>query len=54
MPELWKGLFTLEVRGVKQDLTLYMGQLEISSVPVEGWIIDPDMHGLLDGPCNVV
>ena len=21
---------------------------------VNGWIIDPDAHGLLDGPCDVV
>ena len=45
---------TLEVRGVEQDLVSYMGQLELSNVLVEGWIIDTDRHSLLDGSCNVV
>ena len=31
-----------------------MGTLELVNVPIEGWIIDPDVHGCLDGPCNVV
>ena len=29
-----------------------MGQLEL--VPIKGWIIDPDVPGLLDGPSNTV
>ena len=29
------------------------GPLELASVPVEGWIIDPDVHDLLHGPCDV-
>ena len=31
-----------------------MGQLELANVPIKGWIIDPDVHGLLHGPCDVV
>ena len=31
-----------------------MGQLKLAYVPVKEWIIDPDVHGLLDGPCDVV
>ena len=31
-----------------------MGQLEFANVPVKGWIIDADVHGLLDGPGGVV
>ena len=26
------------------------GKAELANVPIEGWIIDPDVHGLLDGP----
>ena len=29
-------------------------QFELVNVPVEGWIIDPNVHGLLYGPCDVV
>ena len=35
----------MEGRGIKQEL---------ANVPFEGWIINPDVHGLLDGPCDVV
>ena len=52
--KLWKGLFKLEFRGIEQDLILSVGQLRFPNVPVEGRIIDLDIHGLLDGPCNVV
>ena len=38
-------------RGDEQDLIPYVGQLEFANVPTEGWIIDPDEHGLFDGPC---
>ena len=31
-----------------------MGQLELDTVPNEGWTIDPDVCSLLDGPCDVV
>ena len=52
--ELWKGLFQLEVRSVEQGLIPYVGQLEHPSVPVERWVIDPNIPGLLDGPCDVL
>ena len=48
------GLLKVEDRDIKQDLFPYMGQLEFTNVPIEGWIIDPDAHVLLNGPCNVV
>ena len=38
--ELWKGPFKLECRGFEQELIPYVGQLELPSVPVGGWIID--------------
>ena len=44
----------MEVRGVEQDLIPYVGQLELPKVPVEGWVIDPDVHGLFCGLCNAV
>ena len=52
--ELWKGLLKLEVRGIEQDLIPYVRQLELPTVPVEEWAIHPDLHGHLDGPCDVV
>ena len=30
-----------------------MGQLELANVLTEVWIIDHDVHGLADGPCDV-
>ena len=48
------GLSKLESRGIEQDLIPYMGKIELANVPIEQWIIDPDEHGLLDGPCDVV
>ena len=47
------GLFASEVWGVEQDLILYVGQLELSNVSVEGWIIDAYVHGLLGDPRKV-
>ena len=44
----------MEGRGIKQDLIPYLGQLEFANDPIQGWIIDPDVYGLLDGPCDVV
>ena len=52
--EMWEGLFKWDVRDVGQDLIPYVGQLKCPYVPIEGWIIAPDMHSLLDGPCNGV
>ena len=39
---------------VLQELMSDVGQLVFVQVPVEGWVIDADKHGLLDGPCDVV
>ena len=57
---LWAGVVGLidlggkvlevEVRGVEKDVIPYVGQLVFSSVPVGGWIIDPYVHSLLNGP----
>ena len=49
-----KRLLEAEVRGIEQDLIQNARQLELVNVPTQGWIIDPDVYGLLDGPCNVV
>ena len=43
----------MEVRGVEQDFIPCVGQLVPANVSFEGWIIDPDVRGLLDGPCGV-
>ena len=48
------GLYKMEARSVEQDLILCVRQLELPNVPVEGWTTEPDVHGLPDGPCNVV
>ena len=32
----------MEGRCVEQDIILYVGQLELAIVPVEGWIIGPE------------
>ena len=51
----WKrGLLKVEGRGIKQVLIPYVRQMELANVPIEGWIIDPVIHGLLDGLCNVM
>ena len=46
-------LFKVEGRGIKQDLIPYVGQLILPMLLLEGWIIDPDVNSLLDGPCDV-
>ena len=37
----------------EHDIILYLGQPELTNIPVKGWIIDPDA-GLLNSPCDVV
>ena len=49
-----KWLFEVKLWDAEQDLIWYVGQLELAIVPIEGWIIDPDEHGLLDGSSDVV
>ena len=39
---------------LNRTLSHMWGQLELANVPIEGWIIDPDVLGLLDGPCDDV
>ena len=43
----------MEVRGIKQDLIPYVGNQELQWFywGMEQW---PDIHGLVDGPCDVV
>ena len=31
-----------------------MWKLVFSYIPVEGWVIDPGVHGLLDGPSDAM
>ena len=50
----WEVSFEVEDRGAEQDCIPYVMQLEIANVPVKEWIIDPHVHGLLDGTCSVV
>ena len=49
-----KMLLQMEDRVVKQDLIPNVRELEFANVPLKGCIIDPDVHGLLDGPSCVV
>ena len=54
---LWgdgKGLSKVEGWGILQDLIPDVEQLVLSRVPVEGWVIDLNEHGPLDGPSNTV
>ena len=44
----------MEGRGVLQDLIPDVGELELATVPAKGWIIYPDVLGLLDGPGNTL
>ena len=44
----------MEDRGVEQDLIPYVGKLKLSNAHDKEWIIDPDLHGLLYGPCHFV
>ena len=48
-----KAFLEMEGRGVLQDLIPMMGQLKLAYVPINGWIIDYYVHGLLDGYSNV-
>ena len=48
------GLLEVEIRDIEQDLIPYVRQLVLADVPIEGWIIDSDVHGLLDSSCDVV
>ena len=43
-----EGLLEVKVRGSKQDLIPYVGKLELTNVPVEGWNIYSYVHDLLD------
>ena len=49
-----KVLLKMEGRGVLQDLIPDVWQLDLAYVPVKGWIIDPDVHGLCHGSGNTV
>ena len=44
----------MEGRGVKQDLISNVEQMKFASVPVKGWIIDPEVHDLLYGLSGVL
>ena len=46
-------LLEMEGRSVKQGFIPNMGWFEYGNVTVKGRIIDPDEHGLLDGPTDV-
>ena len=48
-----KGVFNFEGMGFEQDILL-VGQLQLLNIPIQEWIIDPDVHGLLDGPWDIV
>ena len=39
---------------LNRALSQYVGQLELANMPIEGWVIDTDVHSLLAGSCNVV
>ena len=45
-------LFEVDIRGVEQDLILYVWQLVLPNVPVDEWIFDLYIHGIIDGPDN--
>ena len=48
------ALLELKGRGVLQDLTSNVGQSELVYFPIKGLFIDPDVHGLLYGPGDIV
>ena len=52
--QLSEGLFKVEGRGIKQDLIQDVRRLELTNVRIEGRIIGPDIHDLLDGPFEVI
>ena len=39
-------------QGIEQDLVQNVGQLVLSNIPVRCWIIDPNKHSPLGGPCE--
>ena len=41
-------------KATRQDLIPDVGQLKPAQVPIEGWVIDPYEHGLLNGPGNAM
>ena len=45
----WEGLFEVRSRVLNKTIPS-LGYLVLPSVPVEGWIIEPCVHSLLDGP----
>ena len=47
-------LLKVEERVIELDPIPYVGQLEIANVPVEGCIIDHNVHGLLYFTCDAV
>ena len=47
-------LIEKEGSSVKQDLIPYAVQVELANFFVKGCISDPDVHGFLLGPCDVV
>ena len=49
-----RGLLKMEGKGVLQNLIPNVGHLEIAYILFKGWIIGPDVHGLLDGSGNTV
>ena len=44
----------MECRGPLQDLITNVGQLELAYFPIKGWIIEHNVHGLLDGPGDIM
>ena len=48
------GLPEMEGQGVLQDLIPDVWQMVLPQVPAEGWVIDSNEHGLLDGPSDIV
>ena len=44
----------IEGTAVLQDIIPDTGQMELTYALIEGWIIDPDIHGLHHGPGNTV
>ena len=49
-----KVFLEIEGRCVKEVFNPYVGQFELTNVAVKGWIIDPDVYGLVYGPSDVV
>ena len=47
-------LLKLEDRVVEHSIIPNVGQLKLANVPVKGWIIDLDVHGLLCGPYDIL